>query len=223
MKNIIQFLQYGEGDEDLWNLYQTIIPLGVMVIAKEVDTTDLIFKLGVGDKKYNELPEFMRFSLFEELYKINRFKNLTASDIGHLLFINTNKEVERSDILKTDLEAFMEAISLLTLKTAVTRPIITGQKDIRYGDSMTLYAKSLSAYRYSGIKVDRYVWQLPDESITEGDDITYAIPNDFGLVGTTTMFKCKAIDVLDNESDWEEFEVNIESYSNPLVVSATLV
>lgn len=223
MKNIIRFFQYGEGDEDLWNLYQTPIPLGTMVIAKEVGVDDLVFKLGTGTLKYNELPEFMRFSLFNELYKINKFKDLLAGDINHLLFINANKDIESSSVTKDDLEDFVNQIATLTLKTAVTPPIITGQSIIQYGTSLTLYAESVSAYKYSGIKITRYIWELPDDSITEGENITYEIANDFGLVGTTILFRCKAIDSLDNESDWSELEVSIETYSNPLIISVNII
>jgi hypothetical protein len=223
MKNIIKFFQYGHGDEDLWNLYQKIIPLGTMVIAKEVNSDDLIFKLGDGEHKYNELSEFMRFSLFQQAFKIDRFSELDASDIGNLLYLDSNKKIVSSTITKDELLDFVDQISQITLKTAVTPPIITGQTRIKYGVDLNLKAEALSAFRYTGIKVANYIWGLPNGSVTEGADITYSIPDDFGLVGDIFTFKCKAVDEIGNESDYSEFDVLIDSVSNSLIESITIL
>jgi len=223
MKNIIKFFQYGNGDETLWNLYQKIIPLGTMVIAKSTASDDLIFKLGDGNHKYNELSEFMRFNLFIQTYKINRFSELSTLDINRLLFINSNKKIESSSITKIELENFIDQLSQITLKTAISPPIITGQSRVRYGTSFNLKAESLSAFAYSGVKINEYIWNLPDGSIASGESISYTIADDFGLIGSTITFKCKAIDELGNESKYSEYDVLIDSVSNSLIESANLI
>ena len=105
----------------------------------------------------------------------------------------------------------------------MTKPVITTKENVRYNTTFNLYAKSLSAYNYSGIKIVQYIWELPDLTFTDGDSIEYVIPNEPGLVGTTLTFKCKAVDQLGNMSDWSEFDVGVvNTSSNPVVISASV-
>lgn len=223
MESIIRSLQYYNGTTELWDSYYKIIPKGTMVISKDEANDDYILKLGNGIHTYKNLSEFLRMSSFVNLHNLKKFSFLSGSDVNRLLYYNGDI-IESTSFTITELITLFNILSTqLTIKTCVTKPIITAKESVRYNTTFTLYAKSISAYGHSGIKIDQYVWELPDLTYTDGDSIEYIIPNEPGLVGTTLDFRCRAIDQLENMSDWSEFEILVvNTSSNPVVISAIL-
>jgi len=100
-------------------------------------------------------------------------------------------------------------------------PTIFGPQKKTYGTTISLMGDSVTPFKELGVNITEYKWVLPDMTIVTNKTITYDIPNDPDLIGDNLLFKCKAIDNLNNESDWTLFSVLIASDDNPAVVSTT--
>lgn len=100
-------------------------------------------------------------------------------------------------------------------------PSIFGPPKKTYGTTLSLMADTVSLFEELGVDIETYRWVFPDESIHDSKIINYEIPDDINLIGTTLNFKCKAIDSLDNESNWILFDVLIDDDDNPAIVDTT--
>jgi len=118
----------------------------------------------------------------------------------------------------TDVEVIEKILLSSQEISLIQPPTIFGPNKKMYNSTLNLMADTVSLFDELGIYISAYRWILPDESSIENKSISYEIPNDINLIGTTLTFKCKAIDSLDNESDWTIFEVLIDNDDNPNVV-----
>jgi len=91
----------------------------------------------------------------------------------------------------------------------VTPPKISGPVQAKYGTTITLTASgALTAFSDSGVAIDYYEWQLPNNTYSHTSSVNYTLPDET-YVGETETFKCRAVDTLGNSSVWVEHTVTI--------------
>lgn len=217
---IIKFLQFVDGNEEIWNNYYPPIPKGTIVVYEKDD--DIWMKLGNGQQQFQDLPVFMKFSRIEGASLIYYFdpEILEDSSINKLLFLDNDKKTKVTDITYDDILNLLVLIDPNSINALVSKPIIIGQKIKKIGTDIVLKAsESRSVYSKIGIKIQKYIWTLPDNSEAEGEEIVYSIPNDISMIGFNILFRCKAIDDLGNESPEAFFEVYLSDMENGPVIT----
>ncbi|RLE64910.1 MAG: hypothetical protein DRJ47_06445 [Thermoprotei archaeon] len=104
----------------------------------------------------------------------------------------------------------------------VSKPQISGPSTMKYGRTVTLTASgSKVAFKEEGVTLAKYVWELPDGTVEEGDTIDFPIPNDPSLVGKVYTFKCYAVDSLGNKSRAATHQVEVTLGGAPDINSIT--
>jgi hypothetical protein len=92
--------------------------------------------------------------------------------------------------------------------------------NIEYGNSFTLNASGgVSAFKSSGATIVGYEWILPDNSLVQGNSITYNVPNDPNLYGTTISIGCRALDNLNNKSKTIFVSIPVVGNQYPIIDS----
>jgi hypothetical protein len=224
LDSIIKFFQFIGGSENLWNLYNRPIEKGTLVFANTDDTTDteLIAKLGNGNQKYSELSEIFRISDVAAVSKLDIF-DVNMSDINHILFIDTDGKIRTSDITEAQLDNLYAQINNISFSTAVSVLIINGFSEVSPGDTFTLEALAVSSFFNEGVAIESYEWILPNESSSDTNPLTYTVPNDSGLIGSTLEFKVKATDELGFSSTFTSVEINIVMSSHSSIITNTTI
>ncbi|NIB44767.1 hypothetical protein HBA55_34625 [Pseudomaricurvus alkylphenolicus] len=100
----------------------------------------------------------------------------------------------------------------------VTTPVINGDIDEKYGETITLsVGGSVSAWDSTDhdTQIAYYEWTLPDDSTQQGTSVNWSIPNDVGLVGEFLAFEVVAVDELGHRSDAAKHSVEIASNKAP--------
>ena len=188
------------------------------------DPDSNIIKKGNDIDLYDNLPIWLDLNVLESIYAKVKSKIdplIFEDNTDHpnkLVILNKNKKLSIATISKEELTLWINTIiqihtneelpDSLLISSNILPPYIYGPKEYSLNRNVTLVAYSISLF---GDTNDlQYEWELPNGDINHSQSITYYIPNDFHLIGTKLLFKCKAISKIGFSSVTSTFEIEVK-------------